>query len=110
MTRKGNLSAALSQFDKRPNARAEDVEQPAHSSSRQTAPVREKKAEPVPVSQAKTALPPSRQGKKALTGYFEPEVLKQLKVMAASEDTTIQALLTEALNDLFKKYGKPHIA
>ncbi|MBK1724939.1 hypothetical protein CKO23_22500 [Thiocystis violacea] len=72
--------------------------------------MREKKAEPVPVSQAKTALPPSRQGKKALTGYFEPEVLKQLKVMAASEDTTIQALLTEALNDLFKKYGKPHIA
>jgi hypothetical protein len=36
--------------------------------------------------------------------------MKQLKVMAAAEETTIQALLTEALNDLFKKYGKPHIA
>jgi hypothetical protein len=37
-------------------------------------------------------------------------VLKQLKIMAAADDTTIQALLTEALNDLFKKHGKPHIA
>jgi hypothetical protein len=30
--------------------------------------------------------------------------------MAAADDTTIQALMSEALNDLFKKYGKPHIA
>jgi hypothetical protein len=30
--------------------------------------------------------------------------------MAVEEDTTIQALLTEALNDLFRKREKPPIA
>jgi len=51
-----------------------------------------------------------RRGKKALTAYFEPEVLKQLKLLAAAEDKTIQSLLAEAINELFKKYGRPHIA
>jgi hypothetical protein len=102
MTKKGNLSAALSRFDQRP-ALVQEAPPP--------------EAEPVPPPntgpaerQGGTRQPPSRAGKKALTGYFGPEVLKQLKVMAAADDTTIQALMTEALNDLFKKHGKPHIA
>jgi hypothetical protein len=45
-----------------------------------------------------------------VTGYFPPAVKKQLKIMAAEGDTTIQRLLAEALNDLFAKYGKPEIA
>lgn len=102
MTKKGNLSAALSQFDKRPA----DVEAAAPA---QAKPALGSKARPVQEATA-SMKPPSRQGKKALTGYFAPEVLKQLKVMAAAEDTTIQALLAEALNELFKKHGKPHIA
>jgi hypothetical protein len=102
MTKKGYLSAALSQFDKR----AGDVEDAAP-----TQPKAEPASKPRPALEATASRkPPSRQGKKALTGYFDPEVLKQLKVMAASEDTTIQALLAEALNELFKKHGKPHIA
>ena len=64
----------------------------------------------VPDRQVKSNRPPSRQGKKALTAYFEPEVLKQLKLLAAAEDKTIQSLLGEAINELFKKYGRPHIA
>lgn len=109
MTRKGNLSSALSQFDKRPSAREEESEQPPVKAQEPPARAR-KKAAVSPEPQGRAGLPPSRQGKKALTGYFDPEVLKQLKVMAAAEDTTIQALMSEALNDLFKKYGKPHIA
>jgi hypothetical protein len=35
---------------------------------------------------------------------------KQLKVMAAEMDTTQQELMTLALNDFFKKHGKPPIA
>jgi hypothetical protein len=35
---------------------------------------------------------------------------KQLKVMAAEMDTTQQDLMTIALNDFFKKHGKPPIA
>ncbi len=102
MSKKGNLSAALSQFDKRPVNVEEVLPPEAKPAPRpKTLPVEENRG---------SKQPPSRQGKKALTGYFYPEVLKQLKVMAAAEDTTIQALLAEALNDLFKKYGKPHIA
>ena len=101
MTKKGNLSAALNRFDNRA-VREEEPALPATPAS--AAP------QAAPVGQGRAALPPSRQGKKALTGYFDPEVLRQLKVMAAADDTTIQALMSEALNDLFKKYGKPHIA
>jgi hypothetical protein len=45
-----------------------------------------------------------------VTGYFPPAVKKQLRIMAAEGDTTIQRLLAEALNDFFAKYGKPEIA
>ena len=58
----------------------------------------------------KPELPPSRQGKKAIAGHFDPAVSKQLKQLALEEDTTVQALLAEALNDLFEKYDKKAIA
>ncbi|MCB1810896.1 MAG: hypothetical protein KDK04_04105 [Candidatus Competibacteraceae bacterium] len=102
MSKKGNLAAALTGFDRL----AEEVEKPAQAGN---SPAQGKK----PASQGesvKTALPPSRQGKKALTGYFHPEVIRQLKMMAAAEDKTMQSLMAEAINELFKKYGKPHIA
>ena len=35
---------------------------------------------------------------------------KQLRIMAAESDTTQQDLMTEALNNLFQKHGKPPIA
>ncbi len=53
---------------------------------------------------------PGRASKTNVTGYFPPAVKKQLRMMAAERDTTIQGLLAEAMNDLFAKYGKPEIA
>jgi len=53
---------------------------------------------------------PGRAKKANVTGYFPPAVKKQLRILAAERDTTIQALLAEALNELFAKYGKPEIA
>lgn len=53
---------------------------------------------------------PGRAQKSNVTGYFPPAVKKQLRMLAAEHDTTIQALLAEAMNDLFAKYGKPEIA
>ena len=53
---------------------------------------------------------PSREGKKAVTGFFDPAVSRQLKQIALEEDSNIQALLREALNDLFIKRGKSPIA
>jgi len=35
---------------------------------------------------------------------------KQLAILAIECEQTQQALLSEALNDLFKKFGKPPIA
>ena len=54
--------------------------------------------------------PGSRSGKKAISGFFEKEVAKQLKVLAAQNDRTLQGLMGEALNLLFEKYGVDAIA
>ena len=53
---------------------------------------------------------PGRASKSNVTGYFPPEVKKQLRLLAAEKDTTIQRLLAEALNGLFAAHGKPEIA
>ena len=68
-------------------------------------------AEPPGNRRGKTTLPPSRAGKKALIGYFDPDVSKQLKQMMLDQDrNSVQELMKEALNDLFQKYRKPPIA
>lgn len=56
------------------------------------------------------AAQPGRTGKVSVTGHFAPEVRRQLKRLAAETDTTVQALLGEALNDLFAKHGLAEIA
>ena len=53
---------------------------------------------------------PGRATKSNVTGYFPPEVKKQLRMLAAEKDTTIQDLLAEAINGLFAAHGKPEIA
>lgn len=42
-------------------------------------------------------------------GHFPPETAKQLRLIAAEEDTTSQALLEEALDLLFQSRGKRSI-
>lgn len=54
--------------------------------------------------------PSSRIGKKVIAGYFDPAVIRQLKILAADNDSSIQTLLAEALNDLFLKYDQKPIA
>ncbi len=56
------------------------------------------------------AVAPSRAGKKPITGFFDPEVSRQIKKVALDQDRTMQELLQEALNDLFRKYDLPPIA
>jgi hypothetical protein len=53
---------------------------------------------------------PSRVGKKTVAAHFDPAVSKQLKQLGLDRDTSTQALMREAINDLFTKYGKPPIA
>ena len=53
---------------------------------------------------------PKKTERRLIGGHFAPEVQQQVRVIAATQGITIQALLTEALNDLFEKQGYPRIA
>lgn len=46
---------------------------------------------------------PGRAGLKMIGGHFPPEVSTQLRMLAAEEATTVQALLEEAITDLLTK-------
>lgn len=54
--------------------------------------------------------PSNRLGKKSITGWFDADVLKQLKMIGLDKDMSIQQMVGEALNDFFAKNGKPQIA
>ena len=41
---------------------------------------------------------PHADGRKLIGGHFDPKVAKQLKLLAVEGDTTVQALLEEALD------------
>jgi hypothetical protein len=46
---------------------------------------------------------PSREGMRFIGGHFTPKVAKRLRLLAVQEETTVQALLEQALDDLFMK-------
>lgn len=52
---------------------------------------------------------PSRKGTKFIAGHFDPSVARQLRMLAVEEDSTVQALLAEALDLLFVKKNRPVI-
>jgi len=54
--------------------------------------------------------PASRQGRVMVGGFFAPEVQTALKVIAAEERTTMQKLLTEGINLVLSRRGRPEIA
>lgn len=47
-----------------------------------------------------------RAGKKAISAYFSPEVSKAIHGLALEHDTTLQALMGEAIDLLMRQYGK----
>ena len=64
----------------------------------------------LPARAAKPAAVRSREGRVLVGGHFAPEVQTALKIIAAQERTTVQALLAEGINTVFAKRGKPEIA
>lgn len=48
----------------------------------------------------------ARIGKRALVGYFSPELSRTLNVMATERDTTLQAILGEAIDLWLREQGK----
>ena len=69
---------------------------------------------PSPVSTEPAAIkavrPPSRRGKRVVSAYIEATAAKQMRLLAVELDTSTQALLEEALNDLFRKYNRSALA
>lgn len=58
----------------------------------------------------KTPVPPTREGKKVISGYFDPVVKRQFAQIALNDDVSHQQVLAEALNLLFQSRGLPQIA
>jgi hypothetical protein len=53
---------------------------------------------------------PSRIGKVAISAYFDPAVRQQLAILAVKQNKSQAALMAEALNLMFERYGEPTIA
>lgn len=67
-----------------------------------------KKASPRP--RATTPAASSKKRGKHIGGYFAPEVSRQLRQVALDENSSVQALLGEALDLLFESRRLPTIA
>lgn len=65
---------------------------------------------PTPAETPRQPVAASRIGKRSISGHVNPEVQKQLRLLAADLDRSHQSLLDEALNDLFRKYNVGAIA
>jgi hypothetical protein len=66
--------------------------------------------EALAVPETSAARSSVRVGRRQIAGWFAPEVARQLHLIAVEEDTTLQALMAEAFNDVLTKRGKPPIA
>jgi hypothetical protein len=66
--------------------------------------------DPAVPGRVKTSLPPTREGKKVISGYFDPAVKRQFAQIALNDDLSHQQALAEALNLLFQSRGLPQIA
>lgn len=50
-------------------------------------------------------VPASRQGKRFIGGYYDPEVARELKVIAASDGSSIQELVGRGIEMLLGSKG-----
>lgn len=67
-------------------------------------------AAPSDLGVARAGSTGSRSGRVLVGGHFASEVQRALRILAAEEGTTVQALLAEGINTVFAKRGKPEIA
>jgi hypothetical protein len=89
----------------KPNPLTRGLEQQPARRHRRTAP-----PDPASSSTPVRAGDAGRAGRVLIGGHFAPAVQTALRILAAEERTTMQALLTEAINLLLTKRHKPAIA
>ena len=58
---------------------------------------------------AQVPTPPSRVGRKAISGYFSPELSLALHTCARRNGLSLQDLMAEAFDDVLRKYGESPI-
>lgn len=51
----------------------------------------------------------SREARAGITFWVEPVVRQQLRYLALQSGLTVQALMEEAIEDLFRKRGRPRV-
>ena len=67
---------------------------------------KEKAAAPIASSTGSSTVAPSRQGKKAMTGYFSPEMSFAMHMTARKHGMSLQDAMAEAFNDWLRKMGE----
>ena len=65
-----------------------------------------RKAAPIASSNSRSPVAPSRQGKKAMTGYFSPEMSFAMHMTARKHGMSLQDAMAEAFNDWLRKMGE----
>ena len=73
-------------------------------------PLRKPRATLTAKPEAPSSERPSRRNTRLIGGHFPPEIGRQLRMLAAEEDTTIQALLEEAIKLLLAKKARTGFA
>lgn len=61
---------------------------------------------PTGAGDAPDKTPPSRQGRKQIAGFFSPEMSFAMHMLARRQGRSLQALMTEAFNDVLRKHGE----
>ncbi len=50
-------------------------------------------------------VPASREGKRFVGGYYDPEVARELKIIAARDDSSVQEIIGRAIELFFRSKG-----
>ena len=60
----------------------------------------------VPAEPGRRPAAATRQGKKHVGAYVDPEIARQLRVIAAAEDSSVQKLVEEGIARVLQDRGK----
>lgn len=103
MTKRPNLASALHEAGARP------AQVPSHPSAASADAPAGLALQSAPSEARKAGKAPTREGLRAVTFYIKPEAHKQLRLLSVDAGSSAQDLLTDAMNELFRKHGLPQI-
>jgi hypothetical protein len=89
---------------------ANDTTRPPETTALASPPSTPQQVEAAEPGGRKYPIAKTREGKRVATVYLEKEALRQLQKLAFDEETTLQALLVEGINNVFAARGLSRIA